>query len=85
MCQPAILINSLLLEQPTEAHVENTNVTAFDIVTDLMRQLNEDRVQDYADKDSLAMNGIQTEMDKVVQMIQTFVTKSLNLVDNEGV
>ncbi len=69
---------------PKSDNVVNSNTAALDIVSDLMKQLNADSVQDYAKKDSVAVNSIQSEMDNVVCMIETFVTKSLTLVDNEG-
>ncbi len=69
---------------PKSDNVVNSNTAALDIVSDLMKQLNADSVQDYGKKDSVAVNSIQSEMDNVVCMIETFVTKSLTLVDNEG-
>ena len=58
---------------------------ALEMVVDLMKQLNENNIQDYMETDSAALKHVQAEMNRVAGIIESFLETSLNLVDNEGI
>ena len=64
----------------------NTDDAALDIVVGLMDKLNKGgRAEEMGERNnSTAMRNINTEMNKMVDYIQSFMKDSLSLVDNEG-
>ena len=65
----------------------STDDAALDIVVGLMEKLNKGgRTEEMGEgNSSTAMRNINTEMNKMVEYIQSFMKDSLNLVDNEGI